>query len=202
MRLTASLAVVCLLAANSAAADDRTGHPPAASLPAVPVVPLPTGSANGESPDEGDEVARRRLLLGLHQFGGMMNLTAMTATAVLGQLHYNDMYGEGATRSGRFRTFHRAGAVISAVGFAAVASMAVLAPQPYQLEGRGLDAMTLHKAAAIGAALTLAAQIAVGLAGASSSAESPARADLARAHLVLGYATVALMATAGSALLF
>jgi len=138
------------------------------------------------------ESAQRRTLLRLHQIGGYATLATLTATVVLGQLNYMDKYGG----RGDYRTYatpHTVVAYTAAGVFAATGLLAVFAPNPFDKPLR-LDTATLHKAAMIVATAGMAAQIVLGIATAGKEG-TVAQRDLALAHQIVGYTTLAATAT-------
>jgi hypothetical protein len=138
------------------------------------------------------ESERRRTLLRLHQIGGFATLATMTATVVLGQLNYMDKYGGGGDY-GTYATPHKFVAYTAAGVFAATGILAVIAPNPFDKPFR-LDTATMHRAAMIVATAGMATQIVLGIATAGKEG-TLAQRDLALAHQIVGYTTLAATAT-------
>jgi hypothetical protein len=138
------------------------------------------------------ESAQRRTLLKLHQIGGFATLATMTATVVLGQLNYMDKYGGGGDY-GTYATPHKFVAYTAAGVFAATGLLAVFAPNPFDKPLR-LDTATLHRGAMIVATAGMVTQIILGIATAGKEG-TIAQRDLALAHQIVGYTTLAATAT-------
>jgi hypothetical protein len=148
-----------------------------------------------------DEAMKRRAsMLGVHQKLGL-GLAALTlATTVVGQLNYNDKYGSNAPVTGRYEATHTVLAFTTLGVFAVDGSIALLAPgNPVKKDH--FDRVTLHK---VGMALATAGMIAQGVLGVYADQQEGRidQAQIARTHLVIGYATLATMAVAIGALVF
>jgi cytochrome b561 len=148
-----------------------------------------------------DEAMKRRAsMLGLHQKLGL-GLAALTlATTVVGQLNYTDKYGSSAPVTGRYEATHTVLAFTTLGVFAVDGTIALLAPgNPVKKEK--FDRVTLHK---VGMALATAGMIAQGVVGVYADQREGRidQAQIARTHLVIGYATLATMAVAVGALVF
>ncbi len=145
------------------------------------------------------EVQRRRRLLTVHQGLGIATWGAVAATAIVGQLDFDDRFrGGGDTR--RFHPWHKGLAYGSAALFATTGSLALLAPNPYPKKLR-LDTATIHKSSMAIATAGMIAQIILGPL-ARSKAGSLRERDLAAVHQVVGYATFGAMTVGAGALLF
>ena len=131
---------------------------------------------------------KRRKMLLYHQIGGFLTLGSLTATAVLGQLDYNDKYGGGGD-VGTYHAWHRWTAVASTIIFAGTAALAVFAPVPAE-KPAGFDTATVHKIAMTVAAAGMATQIVLGIVTASKEGQYSQR-DFALAHQIIGYTTLA-----------
>ena len=143
------------------------------------------------------QVDSRRSMLRTHQILGLSTLALMTATVVLGQLSYNDMYGGGG-QSGNLRLPHRILAYTTTGSFIATASFSLFAPTPYPKDHNGVDTAMVHKVANGVAAAGMVAQVALGFVTARAADAGNGRHlhTYARAHQVVGYATLASLATA------
>jgi hypothetical protein len=213
----ALLALLLLAPATAHAASDP-GDPPGPSAPDPPDLsapPAPTarppsdldfellepapGSAPARDPAFERRVARRRTMLKVHQGLGLATWTALAATAVVGQLHFDDRF-RGGGDTGRYRTAHRTLAFTTATLFTAAGLLALLAPEPYAKREARLDTATLHKVSMGVATAGLVAQVILGLA-ARGKAGSTRERDLAATHQVVGYATLGAM-TVGTVILF
>jgi hypothetical protein len=134
------------------------------------------------------EARSRRTLLRLHQIGGFATLATMTATVILGQLNYMDKYGGGGDY-GTYSTPHSISAYTTAGVFTATGLLAVFAPNPFEKPLR-FDTATMHKASMIVATAGMATQIILGIATAGKEG-TLAQRDLALAHQIVGYTTLA-----------
>jgi hypothetical protein len=145
------------------------------------------------------KLAQRRTMLQFHQLAGFLTLASLTTTVVLGQLDYLDKYG-GRGDTGTFHLWHRwMGAAATGI-FAGTASLAVFAPVPIEKRTR-LDTATLHKIAMTVAAAGMVTEIVLGIVTASKEGQLVQR-DYARAHQIVGYATLVAAYTGFTVLLF
>lgn len=159
----------------------------------------PDAEAEARQRDLSDKLARRRTLLRLHQLGGFATLGAMTATAIVGQLNYDDKYGGGGD-TGKYRSAHSILAYGTSGIFAATGILALLAPSPFEKHLR-LDTATLHKASMLVATAGMVTQVLLGIVTAGSEGKLAQR-DFARAHQIVGYATLGATATGFAVLTF
>jgi len=186
----------------AAAAPDLSAPPPAAPPPpALDFELLEPAPAPEAAPDPAFQrrVERRRTMLKVHQGLGIATWTALAATSVVGQLHFDDRF-RGGGDTGRYRDAHRALAYGSATLFAAGGLLAVLAPEPYQKRGGRLDTATLHKVSMGVATAGMVAQVLLGVAARGKAGTTRER-DLAATHQAVGYATLGAM-TVGAVVLF
>ena len=217
MRATQGLRALLLVAgfgtaalaqtAAAPAADAQTAPAPAAATPAPPAndfellpaekAPDPAAVARGK--ELSNELSRRRSLLQLHQIGGYATVATVLATTIVGQLNYNDKYGGGGY-TGRYIAVHRWMGLGTATIFTATALLAVFAPSPLPNPLR-LDSTAVHRVAMITAAAGILAQIVLGPITASKEGQISQR-DFARAHQIIGYATLAATATGFAVLVF
>lgn len=144
------------------------------------------------------DIARRRTQLQWHQGVGYALLPTMAATAVLGQLRYNDDIEGLAT--GKWVTPHRIAAITAGALFVTNAILAFTAPEPFK-KSEGLDKTKIHKWTMIVTGLAMAAQIGLGIAAHNSRGTSDEE-SLAKMHMGLGWATVGLTFAGASVHLF
>ena len=210
MRAAPQLCGLLLVAGLGTGALAQTGEaaaPPAQTTPAPAAAPLAPQTDDldllppEKAPDPAEvargkelsrELSTRRSLLQLHQIGGYATVAAVLATVVVGQLNYNDKYGGGGY-TGRYIAVHRWMGYGTATIFTATALLAVFAPSPLPNPAR-LDSTTVHRVAMAVAAASILAQIVLGPITASKEGQISQR-DFARAHQVIGYATLAATAT-------
>jgi hypothetical protein len=149
--------------------------------------------------EESPAMRRRRKMLGIHQGLGLGLLALQAGTTVVGQLNYNDKFGDANT--GRYERTHAVLAYTTVAVFATQGLLGVLAPdRPQKLE-RGFDRVTLHKIAMFTAAAGIVAQAGLGFYTARREGYLD-KQDFGRAHLVVGYATAAAVATGVAAFVF
>lgn len=194
MRCAAVLAAALSIAmAGSARAQEK---PPEAAKPPAPgddfeLLP-PEKQADGATKAREEQIqrdlSRRRTMLHYHQLLGFATVATVGATAVLGQLNYNDKYGGGGD-TGKYRLAHQISAYSAAGIFAVTGLLAVLAPSPFDKPLR-LDTATLHKATMAVATAGMAAQIVLGILT-SGKEGTLAQRDYALAHQIIGYTTFA-----------
>lgn len=142
---------------------------------------------------------RRRTLLQIHQGLGFATIGAVGAAVVIGQLNYNDKYGaQGDT--GKYNTAHKIAGYGAFGIFAATGLFALLAPSPFDKPLR-LDTGTLHKATMAVATAGMVAQVALGIFTRGKEG-TLAQRDLALAHQIVGYTTLAATTTGFLVLLF
>ena len=150
------------------------------------------------------EIKRRRSMLRTHQVLGITTLTLMTATAIVGQFNYANTYGSHASGNGDLRVPHMVLSYTTAASFATTAYFSLFAPDPVERESSGLDTVTLHKIAVLGATAGMLAQAGLGFSAArSADAGHPTRpGDLAAIHQVIGWTTLGFMAAAAAVWVF
>jgi hypothetical protein len=140
----------------------------------------------------------RRKMLTWHQGLGLGMFALQLATTVVGQLNYDDKFNGGNT--GRYVQSHAVLAYSTLATFVAAGTLALLAPKP--LERReGFDRVSLHKLAMFTAAAGMVAQGVLGI-WTHSREGYVNQQGIATAHLVVGYVTLAAVATGVSALVF
>lgn len=160
----------------------------------------PDGSAAKPTPVEDAQVKRRRTMLTLHPLLGIGLVAAETATAVVGQLNYNDKFG-GGPGSDRYRMPHRILAFTTGGLFVATGLVALLAPNPLGKEHQGVDRVLLHKIGMVAASVGMAAQIILGIYTAQREGYQNQK-SLAVTHLAIGYATLAATYVAVGTIVF
>jgi cytochrome b561 len=143
---------------------------------------------------------KRADMLQIHQKIGI-GLAALTlATTVVGQLNYNDKYGSNAPVTGKYEATHTVLAFTTLGVFAIDGTIALLAPSN-PVKRDAWDRVTVHK---VGMALATVGMVAQGVVGVYAD-QQEGRIDqkqIAKTHLVIGYATLAAMAVAVGALVF
>jgi hypothetical protein len=157
--------------------------PPSDDFELLPQEAKPDAAAAAELERQ---LEKRRTMLHYHQIGGIVTVTALTGTVILGQLDYNDKYGGGGD-TGKYHLWHRWLGFATAAIFAGTASLAVFAPVPIPKEPR-LDTATMHKILMTTAAAGMLTQIVLGIVTASKEGSASQR-DFALAHQIIGYAT-------------
>lgn len=152
-----------------------------------------------QAPAEDPALKRRRKMLNLHQGFGIGLLGLQLATTVVGQLNYDDKFGVDNT--GRYKESHKLLAYADLAAFAVTGTLALLAPTDKGAKHSGLDRVTTHK---IGMALATVGMVTAGVLGVQTARREGYldQKDYGRAHLVVGYATLAAMGVAVGALVF
>jgi hypothetical protein len=156
--------------------------------PALPPVPV----------DEGKMRWRRRLLQ-WHQGVGLGLFGLTLATTVVGQLNYSDRFAGGPS-TGKYMGTHQVLSYTTLIAFGGDGALALLAPRPFERQG-GFDRVDLHK---ISMAAATAGMVAQGVIGVMTRQREGYlnQERYARVHLVIGYATLAAVATGVGALIF
>jgi hypothetical protein len=149
-----------------------------------------------------ERIHRRRWMLKTHQLLGMTTWALMAGTVTVGQLNYNDLYG-GHRGTGKWQTPHRVLVVSTSALFAATATFAIFAPQPFA-KPLQFDTGLIHRIAVIGAS---AGMITEGLLGWATTHQANAGnphelRTMARVHQIVGYSTFGLLTIAGTVWLF
>jgi hypothetical protein len=143
----------------------------------------------------------RRSMLNTHQGVGLGLVVLELGTTIVGQLNYNDRFGSSnPPATARYQSAHAALAYTTLGAFAVNGLLALLAPRP---PGRtyGFDRVMVHR---IGMAAAAAGMLTQGVLGAATRSREGRldQAQLARAHLAVGYATFAAFGVAVGALVF
>jgi hypothetical protein len=156
--------------------------------PPPPVAPVDDGSMRW-----------RRRLLRTHQGVGLGLVALQLATTVVGQLNYSDKYNGGVT--GRYEATHTVLAYSTLGVFAVNGTLALLAPRAKGKTSRGFDRVSLHKLGMLTATAGMLAQAGLGIY--TDRREGYLNQEkYAKAHLAIGYATLAAVGVAVGALVF
>jgi hypothetical protein len=166
----------------------------------------PGGAAGGDLSPNADDLTRRshtrRWMLQTHQTLGLATWVLMAATVTVGQLNYNQLWGNGGG-SRKWQSPHQYLVLSTSVAFAATAAFAIFAPTPYK-KPLGFDTGLLHRIAAIGATLGMVTEGLVGwLTTHQANAGNPNNTrNLARTHQIVGYTTFGFLTIAGTVWVF
>lgn len=152
-----------------------------------------------EIPAEDPSQRTRRKMLTLHQGVGLGLLGLQLATTVVGQLNYNDKFGIDNT--GRYKDTHKILAWSNLAAFALTGGIALFAPSAKGPKPSGIGRTTVHK---IAMAVATAGMLGQGLLGIQTARREGYldKQDYGRAHLAVGYATLAAMSVAVGVLVF
>ncbi len=182
---------------SSAPAPASSAKPP---TPAAPSLDFDLLAPPPPPPGQNPALARRRALLDWHQGLGIGLFGLTLATAVVGQLAYDDRFVGSRPSTGNYLAPHAVLATSTLALFAATGALALLAPAPPERRD-GFDRITLHKIAMFTAAVGMAAEGALGIWTQQREGYFN-QESVARAHLVLGYVVVAAVATGVAAIVF
>jgi hypothetical protein len=156
----------------------------------------------GEAPKpaaaaEDPSLRRRRSMLNLHQGLGIGLLGLQLASTVTGQLNYNDKFG--VENTGRYKLTHKVVTYANLATFAVVGGIALLAPRDKNAPPSGLGRTTIHK---VGMGLATLGMVTQGVLGVYTTQREGYldQQRYGRAHLVVGYSTLAVMLVAVGAL--
>jgi quinol-cytochrome oxidoreductase complex cytochrome b subunit len=142
------------------------------------------------APAEDPSLRTRRKMLNLHQGLGIGLLALQVASTVTGQLNYNDKFGTANT--GKYKATHQVIVWTNVAAFAAVGGIALFAPRDKTAPDRGYGRTTIHK---VCMAIATAGMVAQGVLG-YQTAQREGYLDketYGKAHLVVGYTTLAAM---------
>jgi hypothetical protein len=165
-----------------------------------------SGGAGGDLSPEAADLARRsqtrRWMLTTHQFLGISTWVLMAATVTVGQLNYNQLYGNGGG-SRTWQSPHQILVLSTSVAFAATAAFAIFAPTPYK-KPLHFDTGLIHRIAAMGATLGMVSEGLLGWwATHQANAGNPNNLrTMARAHQIVGYTTFGFLTIAGTVWVF
>lgn len=148
---------------------------------------------------EDPSLKTRRKMLTLHQGLGLGLLGLQVASTVTGQLNYSDKFGTANT--GRYKATHQVLVYSNLAAFAVVGGIALFAPTEKNAPPRPFGRTTIHK---IGMALATAGMISQGVLGIRTAQREGYldKQTYGRAHLAVGYATLAAMSVAVGAIVF
>lgn len=149
------------------------------------------------APQEDPALKKRRKLLTLHQGLGLGLLGLQLASTVTGQLNYDDKFG--VSNTGRYKQTHQLVTYANIAMFAAVGTIALLAPKEKNAPPRGFGRTSIHK---IGMGLATAGMVTQAVLGVYTTHREGYvdQQTYGRAHLVVGYSTLAAMLVAVGAL--
>lgn len=150
-------------------------------------------------PREDPSLRTRRRMLTWHQGLGIGLYGLQLASTVTGQLNYDDKFGVANT--GRYKATHRVITYLDLGMFATVGAIALFAPRDRTAPPRGFGRTTVHK---VFMALATAGMITQGYLGVRTAQREGYldQQSYGRAHLVVGYATLAAMSVAVGAIVF
>jgi hypothetical protein len=158
----------------------------------------------GEAPKvavkaEDPSLKTRRKMLNWHQGLGIGLLGIQLASTVTGQLNYNDKFG--VENTGKYKATHRGLVYLNLAAFATVGGIALFAPTEKGAPPRPFGRTTIHK---IGMALATVGMITQGYLGIRTAQREGYldKQTYGRAHLAVGYATLAAMSVAVGAIVF
>ncbi len=202
----AALALAILVSPRGARAQGLLDEPLALSFrppdlqvglaAAAPPPPSLDFDLLGEAPkpaavQEDPALKRRREMLNLHQGLGLGLLGLQVAVTVSGQLNYWDKFTPGENTD-RYKLTHQVLSYTDLAAFAVVGGIALLAPRDKNAPPRGFGRSTVHKIAMAVAAAGMVTQAFLGIQTASREGYVDQQ-QVARTHLVVGYATLAAM---------
>jgi hypothetical protein len=144
----------------------------------------------------------RRWMLKTHQTLGITTWLAMVATVTIGQLNYNQLYGDGGGKN-TWQTPHRALVITTSALFAATATFSILAPTPHK-KPLQFDTGLVHRIAVIGATLGMVAEGVLGwITTHQADSGNPHNLKaMAQAHQIVGYTTLGFLTIAGAVWVF
>jgi hypothetical protein len=165
------------------AAADGTGPPLDFDL--LGEAPAPS------APPEDPTLKTRRKLLNLHQGLGLGLLALQVAVTVTGQLNYDDKFTTGENTN-KYKLTHKVLVYVDLAAFATVGTIALLAPRDKHAPPSGFGRTSVHKISMAVATAGLVAQTVLGIATVNREGFADQQ-QYARAHLVVGYVTLAAM---------
>lgn len=150
-------------------------------------------------PAEDPSLRTRRKMLNWHQGLGIGLYAVQLASTVTGQLNYNDKFG--VENTGRYKATHRGLVYLNLAAFATVGGIALFAPTEKGAPPRPYGRTTIHK---IGMALAAVGMLTQGYLGIRTAQREgyTDKQSYGRAHLAVGYATLAAMSVAVGAIVF
>jgi hypothetical protein len=144
---------------------------------------------------------RRRWMMKTHQGVGLALLATQLGTTVVGQLNYNDKFSSEPDNSNRYKLTHAIFAWSNVTLFAVNGGLGLFAPSPPGRKDVGFDRVKLHRWAVLVASVGMASQAALGLYTVSREGFDNQR-GYAKAHLAIGYGTLAALAVGAGAIIF
>ncbi len=183
--------------ANKEKPAQKQGEKPAAAAPGSLDFDLLGAPTKPPAVDEG-ALRLRRSMLTWHQGVGLGMFALQLATTIVGQLSYDDKFLGDNT--GKYVQPHAVLAFSTLAAFAAAGALALLAPSPLE-KHEGFDRVALHKIAMFTAAAGMVAQGVIGV-WTQSREGYLNQQSIGTAHLVIGYVTLAAVATGIGALVF
>jgi hypothetical protein len=151
------------------------------------------------APAEDPSLKKRRNMLNLHQGLGLGLLGLQVASTVTGQLNYNDKFGVDNTN--KWKATHKVVTYTNVAAFAVVGGIALLAPTEKNAPKRPFGRTSIHKIGMALATVGMATQVYLGVKTVGREGYIDQQ-DYAKKHLVVGYATLAVMGLAVAALVF
>jgi hypothetical protein len=177
--------------------DDAKKSEPAPSLDFDLLGEAPKTAAPVEDPS----LKKRRQMLNLHQGLGIGLLGLQIASTVTGQLNYNDKFGADAPNTDKYKATHKVVTYTNLAAFAVVGGIAIFAPTEKNAPPRPFGRTSIHKIGMALATVGMATQAYLGIQTVSREGYLDQK-DYAKKHLVVGYATLAVMTIAVGALVF
>jgi hypothetical protein len=159
----------------------------------------------GEAPpapaSDAGPMRRRRWMMKTHQAVGLGLLATQLGTTVVGQLNYNDKFSATPDNSNRYKLSHAIFAWTNVTLFAVNGGLGLFAPSPPGRKDVGFDRVKLHRWSVLVASVGMASQAALGLYTVSREGFDNQR-GYAKAHLAIGYGTLAALAVGAGAIIF
>jgi hypothetical protein len=143
------------------------------------------------APPEDPALKTRRKMLNLHQGLGLGLLALQVAVTVTGQLNYNDKFTSGENTD-KYKLTHKVLVYVDLAAFATVGTIALLAPRDKHAPPSGFGRTTIHKIAMAVATAGMATNAVLGIVTVNREGFLDQQ-QYARAHLVVGYVTLAAM---------
>ena len=195
------LAVALILADPAPApvpAADLQLTPPADDL-SFDLLDSPAPAPVKDTTELDAKLATRRTMLTIHQGLGLTLLALTTGTMITGQLNYSDRFYGPST--GRWEHAHALFTLSTLLVFTGTGLVAAFAPSPIDTEHTGWDRVRFHEMGMIGATAGMLTEGILGFTTVHREGFAN-QGSLARAHLIIGYTTLAFMAEAVGALVF
>jgi hypothetical protein len=150
-------------------------------------------------PKEDPSARRRRTMLNMHQAAGIVLYGLQLTSTVVGQLNYNDKFGIDNTA--QYKLSHQVVVYTNLAAFATAGGLALFAPGAKGPKSEGIDRITVHKIAMAVATVGMIAQGVLGIQTARREGYLD-KQDYGKAHLAVGYATLAAMSVGVGVLVF